>query len=138
MAKLQLQDIPQDKRIEMVGRFYEIVSGLKSKHDVIGFFMGLLTPSEALMFARRIEIAGMLLANKSYNEIIDELGVGKTTIKDVARWLYSEQTTYRDSIKNQYIAEGKLTEAKKKRHFKLLLTPHGQLRALQKIIDNHM
>ncbi|NLC31436.1 MAG: hypothetical protein GX765_05305, partial [Candidatus Moranbacteria bacterium] len=55
MGKVQTKNIDKNERYKIIGDFYEIVTNLRTKNEVIGFFMGLLTPSEALMFARRIQ-----------------------------------------------------------------------------------
>ena len=85
MAKIRPYKIDKEERFKMIGNFYQIVTGLKNKNDVAGFFMGLLTPSEAVMFARRIQIAQMLLDNKRVTEIKAELGVGTNNISTVSR-----------------------------------------------------
>ncbi|NTW45250.1 MAG: hypothetical protein HGB14_12685 [Anaerolineaceae bacterium] len=53
--------------------FFEVVSKLKTKQEIVDFFLGLLTQSESLMMARRIQIARMLLQEKSYEEIKSKL-----------------------------------------------------------------
>jgi uncharacterized protein YerC len=98
MAKIKPHLIDKKERYEMIGNFYDIVTDLKTKKDVIGFFMGLLTPSEALMFARRIQIAFMLLEEKSYAEIKKELHVGTSTIVSVYNWLFDEDAQFKKHI----------------------------------------
>lgn len=98
MGKVQTKNIDKNERYKIIGDFYEIVTNLKTKNEVIGFFMGLLTPSEALMFARRIQIAQMLLDNKSYDEIRKELKVGLSTVASVSNWLYGENDAFRKKV----------------------------------------
>lgn len=98
MAKVQTHRIDKKERYEMIGDFYDIVTNLKTKNDVIGFFMGLLTPSEALMFARRIQIATMLLEDKSYADIQKKLKVGTSTIATVHQWLHSDNEQFKKHI----------------------------------------
>lgn len=98
MGKVQTKNIDKNERYKIIGDFYEIVTNLRTKNEVIGFFMGLLTPSEALMFARRIQIAKMLLDDKSYDEIRKELKVGLSTVASVSNWLYGENDAFRKKI----------------------------------------
>jgi Trp operon repressor len=59
-----------------------------SKHDALEeFFRGLLTHSEQVMLGRRIWIARLLIAKKSYQEIGAELHVGPNTIRRTELWL---------------------------------------------------
>lgn len=99
MAKVQMQKINKRERYVMIGEFYDIVTNLTTKKEVVGFFMGLLTPSEALMFARRIQIAQMLIEEKNYDVIREDLGVGHSTIASVARWLNDENDCFQKQIK---------------------------------------
>jgi len=136
MAKSQMQHFSKKERYEMIGRFYDTVTHLKTKKDIIGFFMGLLTPSEALMFARRIHIAQMLLDEKTYHEIETELKVGKSTIMNVARWLNGEDAFFRNNIINQSKRE---QTQKKDRYYstslRLILSPYRQTRLLKEFLD---
>ena len=98
MGKVRAYEIDEKERFEAIGNFYNIVRNLKTKDDVFGFFMGLFTPSEALMFARRIQIAQMLLEKKTYPEIRKKLGVGLSTITKVSHWLFGENEEFRHHI----------------------------------------
>ncbi|NCU42182.1 MAG: hypothetical protein EOM19_05720 [Candidatus Moranbacteria bacterium] len=88
MAKVRVNDVSPDERYKQVGEFLECVQNLKQKNEIINFFVGLLTPSELLMVARRIYIGRRLLEKATYDEIRDEIGVGYTTIANIERWLY--------------------------------------------------
>lgn len=99
MAKVRYYEIDQAKRREIIGRMFEIFSGLKSKQEALDFFIGLLTPSEALMMARRIQIAEMLVQKMSYDEIRSALRISYNTIVKVDRWLNSGDEKYDQWIK---------------------------------------
>lgn len=98
MGKVQTQSVNKNERFQMIGEFYDIVTNLKTKKKVIGFFMGLLTPSEALMLSRRIQVAALLLDGESYEEIRRKLKVGVSTIASVNRWLFGENEEFKDEI----------------------------------------
>ncbi len=114
MAKVKPYKISKKERFEIIGDFYQIVTGLKNKKDVVGFFVGLLTPSEAVMFARRIQIAQMLLDNKSIAEIKATLNVGSNTVASVSSWLFDDN----NNIFQQHILKYMKTQkkARKKRY----------------------
>jgi uncharacterized protein YerC len=54
---------------------------------MLDFFLRLLTSSEALMLARRIQIAQLLIEEKSYEEIQKKLKVGSQTIYRTDKWI---------------------------------------------------
>ena len=102
MSKVRSHEIEQKERLEMISDFYQIVSRLKNKKEVAGFFIGLLTASEALMFARRIQIAQMLLEGRTILETRVKLKVGVDTIMNVSRWLYNDDNkVFRQQISLQ-------------------------------------
>jgi len=87
MAKVRVYDVDKNERYELVGSFLDSVVSLREKKDVVDFFVGLLTPSEMLMVARRIRIAQRLLEGETYDTIQEELGVGTLTIAKTEKWL---------------------------------------------------
>ena len=100
MSKVRPQQIDPKQRQKAIGELFDLVAQLDSKNDVIGFLMGLLSSSESLMLGRRLQIAQMLLAGKTIEEIRLKLGVGISTISNVSWWLYGEniilkKTNYR-------------------------------------------
>jgi len=95
MGKIKAHEIDPKEKHEVIGDFFGIVSGLKSKKEVINFFVGLMTSSELLMAARRIQIARMLLGDKSYFEIKEKLKVGNDTIFRTDKWLNSRGEEYK-------------------------------------------
>lgn len=117
MAKVQPYKIDKKERLEMVGDFYNIITGLKNKNDVAGFFMGLLTTSEAVMFARRIQIAQMLLDDKTINEIRFNLGVGTDNIASVSHWLYNDDNDVFKKHVFKYVKQKKKGVVKRNRQY---------------------
>lgn len=87
MGKFDPYSLLLSDRNKLLNEFYSLVISLKSREQVINFFKDLFTPSEAVMFARRIQIAKMLLSGSSYEEIRKKLKVGVDTIVRVQRWL---------------------------------------------------
>lgn len=137
MGKVQTKSIDKNERYKIIGDFYEIVTNLRTKNEVIGFFMGLLTPSEALMFARRIQIAQMLLDDKSYEEIRRELKVGLSTVANVSTWLYGENDAFRRKIEEYKNRKSKTEEDNNddyEKNYGSLLNKYPQHRILRDLL----
>lgn len=91
MAKVKVHSLSSKERQRIIGDFFCLVLRLKTKDEVLHFFMGLLTPSEAVMLARRIQIATFLIDEKNTQEMIRrKLGVSFQTIQKVDQWLHSD------------------------------------------------
>jgi len=80
--------------------------------------MWLLTPSEALMLARRIQIATMLLDEKGYDEIQKKLKVGVSTIITASRWLYGDNKQFQKQIQNHKKRKEKRMEKSKRNNYR--------------------
>lgn len=94
MAKVKSHEINSKERYKIIGNFFDIIANLKSKKEVVDFFVGLLTPSENLMVARRIQIAQLLIEGEGYETIKNKLKVSFQTITKTERWLHSEDEDY--------------------------------------------
>ena len=90
MGKVKLHSIQQTEKLEIIGDFCQLVNKLKNKKDVSKLFMGLLTLSEIMMIVRRIQIAQMILLDKSNVKIKKKLQVGSDNIINISKWLYDE------------------------------------------------
>ena len=90
MAKVKPSSMSRsDREISLAG-FLDIVTNLKTKDESVDFLFGILTPSEALMLSRRMQIAEMLLRDSyTYDGIRESLGVGYRTIATVEHWLHT-------------------------------------------------
>jgi len=71
----------------MISEFYDVISCLKNREEIRLFFKDLLTPDEIAMFMRRIEVAVLLLAGYTYEDIVEYLEVGKSKIANVQKTL---------------------------------------------------
>lgn len=94
MSKVKPHLINKNEKYKIIGNFFEIISGLKSKNEIIDFFLGLLSASETLMIARRIQIAQMLISGDSYENIRKKLKVSNQTITKTDQWLHSGDEKY--------------------------------------------
>lgn len=89
MAKVKPYEVDKNEKREAIGDLIETIERLKTKDETINFLFGLLTPSEILMLARRIQIANLLVEDKGYFEIMEELKASSHNIQRIDKWLNS-------------------------------------------------
>lgn len=99
MSTFHLNNLPKEKRIQMIGEFYDTINSLKDRNEVRLFFKSLLTADEIATLMRRIEIAVLLSANFTYDQIIEILGVGKSKITNVHKNLLQDDSGYKIIVK---------------------------------------
>jgi TrpR-related protein YerC/YecD len=99
MAKFSLNDLPKEKRIQMIAEFYDTINSLKNREEIRLFFKDLLTPDEIAMLMRRIEVAALLLGGFTYEQIRELLKVGKDKITNVQKSLIKDGRGYKIAIK---------------------------------------
>lgn len=87
MPRVQPKTIPIEERTTLLDEFWTMIALLESREEVKNFFKDLLSNTEALMFARRIQIAKLLLQGKDYESIREKLKTSYATIASVHRWL---------------------------------------------------
>lgn len=108
MPVFHLNDLPKEKRIQMIGEFYDMIDSLKDRNEVRLFIKSLLTADEIATLMRRIEIAVLLSGKFTYNQIIELLGTGVAKISSVQKALNQDDSGYKIIIK-------RLIENRKKR-----------------------
>lgn len=87
MSKIKVSQIDSRERQRIVIELLEVVTNIKNREEMFEFLFRLLTPSEVIMLARRLQIAKLILENKKYDEISKKLHVSHRTIADVEGWL---------------------------------------------------
>ena len=123
MAKVKVHALSLKERQKIIGDFFCLVLRLKTKDEVLHFFMGLLTPSEAVMFARRIQIAILLIDTINTQEMIRrQLGVSFQTIQRVDQWLHSDDPK-RDAWVKREIEE--LSHKRSRQEMRMLTSRRG-------------
>lgn len=115
MTRVKPRLLHPDERMNYLDLLWTSIAGLESRKEVKNFFKDLLSESEAIMLARRILIAKMLLEGKTYLEIVEELRVGIDTVSKISRWLNSGFGGYEQAIKafERTLAKRKEIEEKK-------------------------
>lgn len=91
--------MPKNKRIQMIGEFYDTIAYLKDRNEVRFFFKSLLSADEIATLMRRIEIAVLLSAKFTYDEITDLMGVGKSKVTNVRKNLLQDDSGYKIIVK---------------------------------------
>ena len=132
MAKVKVYSIPKKERYQLIGEFFDIVAQLKTKQEIIDFFIGVLTPSESLMMARRIQVAKLLVEDESYAKVKEKMKVSPKTIQNVYHWLNERDEAYKKLIL-KYL---KTSKKKKKRvtYYESELDKYPQHRLMKKIL----
>jgi len=134
MSKVKIYSISKKERMQQVGDFFDVVSGLRLKQEIIDFFIGLLTSSESLMLARRIQIAKKLIDNKGYEIIRKELKVSYQSISGVEKWLNAREGAYR-KILTSWLDKNKRKKKKTDSHKSgSLLDRYPQHRFLKELL----
>lgn len=87
MSRKKLSKINPKERYRILDEFWTMVALLENKDEVKSFFKDLLSATESVMLARRIQIAKLLLAGWGYDKIQERLGAGPATVASVHRWL---------------------------------------------------
>lgn len=99
MPVFHLNEMPKNKRIQMIGEFYDTIAHLKDRNEVRLFFKSLLSADEIATLMRRIEIAVLLSSKFTYDEIADLIGAGKSKITNVRKNLLQDDSGYKIIVK---------------------------------------
>ena len=99
MSRVNPRKISSDAKMKYLDLLWTSIAKLETREEVKQFFKDLLSESEAIMIARRIEIAKRLIEGDSYDKIAGELKVGMDTIGRVQQWLASGFGGYEKAIK---------------------------------------
>lgn len=88
MAKFsRVPRLTKKERQELLIALYEAIASTKNKREAAQFLTDLLGPQELEMIAKRLEIARLLIEDKTYEIISDRLKVGFSTIARINAWL---------------------------------------------------
>lgn len=100
MPRYQPYSNPRLDDRELLNEFFLAVASLTSVREVANFLKDLLSVTETTMLARRLRVAARLAEGKGYDEITEELGVGRATIAGVQRWLDHGHNGYRVALQH--------------------------------------
>jgi len=112
MAKFNPYILPVKERKRIINQFYSAISTFKDLSGIKKFFDDLLTESEVIMLARRLEIAKLLIQGVGYQKIRTKLKVGFDNINAVNCWLRYGRDSYVEVIKKLEKLEAKKNRRK--------------------------
>lgn len=140
MPKVKIYSISKKERYQMIGQFFDTVDKLNTKKEIINFFIGLLTPSESLMLARRVQVARLLINKKGYEEIRQEMKNSYQTIARVEKWLYERDEAYKKILEKNFVKIDKENAQKTKKinsqyTYKSLLDRYPGHRFMKSLLD---
>lgn len=82
--------LPREKEARLLEQLDTVLADLHSPKETTAFLSSFLTPTERLVFAKRLAIAWLLEQGKSYGEISKQLKVSSATISSVAELSQSQ------------------------------------------------
>ncbi len=98
MSKVNPRVLDSKSKMKYLDLLWTSIAQLETREEVKNFFKDLLSESEAIMLARRIEVAKRLLEGESYEKINADLRVGTDTIARVQQWLVSGFGGYQKAV----------------------------------------
>jgi len=133
MPKVRVHQIDKDERIRIVGELLDVVFGIKSRSEMFELLFRLMTPSEVIMLARRLQIAKMLLNENTYEVICKSLKVSCRTIADVEGWL--RENDQRVGLVRKRLKAIARPKERSIRHSESMLDKYGYHRFLKELFD---
>lgn len=119
MPRAKPQLVPLKERTKLLNEFWTTIALLESVDEIRNFLKDLLSETEALMLARRLNIARLIYGGWSYDAIEKKLHTSSTTIASVHAWLDGGFGGYiqgiaklRRELERQAVVEGKKEQAR--------------------------
>ncbi|MBU4332356.1 trp operon repressor [Patescibacteria group bacterium] len=107
MSKYDPSKLSKRHRDVLMKEFSTILSSLGNSQKIRNFLRDLLTESEEVMLARRLQIAKMLTSNHTYGDIRSKLKVGYENIKSVKHFLDFGWGGYLEAVNKTRKKKGK-------------------------------
>jgi uncharacterized protein YerC len=98
MSKVDPKRLPKSRRDELTRGILLTFESLGLNEEGKMLLRGILTDSEIVMLARRLQIARRLICGDSFQCIASNLHVGLTTIRCVHDWLEDKFDDYRSFL----------------------------------------
>ena len=102
MGKVSPRKLPQIRQQELEEELLKALREIIRKKDS-QLLLVLLTQTEQMMVARRVQVAKRLLAGWTIREIRRDLSVGQATVEAVEKWLRQQFMEYRDVLPSLYV-----------------------------------
>jgi uncharacterized protein YerC len=88
MTKVSRRKLELTTRQKLERRLWEAVGKTENTGEAKEFWGRILTPTEVIMLAKRLEVLKLLRKGKSYSEISDSLNVMPNTINRMSNLLH--------------------------------------------------
>ena len=95
MARVDYEVVPPKQRRQFLDELADIVAHIRQPKDARYFLERLLTENEVVMLYRRLQVAELLVAGRTYEQIQRQLKVGTATIRSVDGWLTDAAYEYK-------------------------------------------
>ncbi|BBB92350.1 MAG TPA: YerC/YecD family TrpR-related protein [Methylomusa anaerophila] len=83
---------------DLTDRLFQAILSLQTEEECYQFFEDVCTISELKAMAQRLEVARMLKAGHTYDEIVDRTGASTATVSRVKRCLYYGADGYKQVL----------------------------------------
>lgn len=92
MTKVSRIPLTKEELDRLITAFWRVLSVLRTPRDIETLLAGFLTHTEVKMFAKRLQIAKMLLVKKSYADISRTLKVTAVPIMRINNLLHDNKS----------------------------------------------
>lgn len=93
MTKVSGYELDSKLERQLVGNLWKLLGSVGEK-DAEKFFSRFFTPTEILMFSKRLEILKRLIKKQSYSEIKTDLKVTNITVSRMSNLLHRSRDTF--------------------------------------------
>ena len=93
MTKVSQYKLEPKLEKRLVGNLWDLLGGVGRK-EAESFFSRFFTPTEILMFSKRLEILKRLVKEQSYSEIKTDLKVTNITVSRISNLLHRSRKTF--------------------------------------------
>ena len=98
MTKISHWDLSPKVKKKMVKELWQMLGTFKSPDEASEFFANFFSPSEIIIFAKRLAASKRLVQKRSYGEIIQELKMSPATLAKIANRLRADPN-FKDRVK---------------------------------------
>lgn len=98
MTRVSRHKVKSNIEVKIKDLLFELIAKLKKRNEVELFFDEFFTPTEKIMFAKRLAIAFMLVKGYGYEVIENTLRVSSATIEKVNYWIKHEGHEFKKMV----------------------------------------
>jgi len=98
MSRIKPSSMTPQQKNALLDELWSMIALLNNIDEVRAFFKDLLSETEAIMLARRIRIARLLLQGETYEDIRLSTKAASNTIASIQQWLEGENKGYKTAL----------------------------------------